>query len=467
MWPKREIKNLPQPPTLWSALGVGVVVLSLAIGTGELILWPYLVSQFGLGIMWGALLGFTFQYILNQEIGRLTLATGESFFTASARLVFWLPIVWLVFAILLYVWPGWAGALGTIMVALTGVGDFKLWAWFCLILVLFITLVGRSAYQVLELAVKILAPIFIILLVIVSFYNLDFNNFLDLGRGMINFGWWPVGLKPEVFLAAIVFSGTGGLLNVGISLWYRDKALGMGKYAGRITNPLNGKEEAVAVSGFTFLDTDIENMIRWKKWWRYLVFDQGVLFWGLGLFSVSLLALNAEAILGTTGSVPEGIEVVVMQANIFGEVWGSLGSKVFLVMVLVMLFSTMWTILDAFTRIMSDIIYTNARAGQLKFMFKIFKNISIHRLYYGLFVSIVIINMILIPFNQPFQFLILSSVLGGIAMAIYTPLLIWHNNTKLPKLIRPSLITNFLMICAWLFYAGFSLWLILDLINLV
>jgi len=47
MWPKRDIKNLPQPPTLWSALGVGVVVLSLAIGTGELILWPYLVSQFG------------------------------------------------------------------------------------------------------------------------------------------------------------------------------------------------------------------------------------------------------------------------------------------------------------------------------------------------------------------------------------------------------------------------------------
>jgi len=65
---------------------------------------------------------------------------------------------------------GWAGALGTIMVALTGVGDFKLWAWFCLILVLFITLVGRSAYQVLELAVKILAPIFIILLVPFGIY---------------------------------------------------------------------------------------------------------------------------------------------------------------------------------------------------------------------------------------------------------------------------------------------------------
>jgi len=101
--PQLKIRSLPKAPYWSKALGVGVVAMGLAIGTGELIMWPYLVTKFGLGILWGALLGITFQYFINQEVGRITLATGESFFTASLRVFSWFIPFWLISAVLLYV----------------------------------------------------------------------------------------------------------------------------------------------------------------------------------------------------------------------------------------------------------------------------------------------------------------------------------------------------------------------------
>ncbi|MEW5805558.1 MAG: hypothetical protein AB1721_02450 [Patescibacteria group bacterium] len=56
---------MPQPPAWNKALGVGIVVMGLALGTGELILWPHLIVKFGLGLLWLALLGITLQYFIN------------------------------------------------------------------------------------------------------------------------------------------------------------------------------------------------------------------------------------------------------------------------------------------------------------------------------------------------------------------------------------------------------------------
>src|SRR3989344_6750056 len=105
-YPELEKRDLPAPPSWTKALGVGVVVMGLAMGTGELILWPHLVTSHGLGILWFALVGIVSQYFINQEVARYTLATGESFFTASARITQWLVPFWFGSALLLYVWPG-------------------------------------------------------------------------------------------------------------------------------------------------------------------------------------------------------------------------------------------------------------------------------------------------------------------------------------------------------------------------
>jgi len=80
----KQSNQLPEPITLRKSIGPSIILLGLALGSGELIMWPYLVSQYGLGIIWGGLAGITFQYFLNTEIMRYTLARGESVFVAAA-----------------------------------------------------------------------------------------------------------------------------------------------------------------------------------------------------------------------------------------------------------------------------------------------------------------------------------------------------------------------------------------------
>lgn len=458
-----EERELPQPPHWRKAIGVGVVVMGLAIGTGELVLWPHLVTKHGLDILWAALLGISFQYFINQEVARHAIATGESFFTSSSRVLSWFAPFWLLSAALLYIWPGWANAIGTTLAELIGFGDYLAWAWFSLLLVLIFSFTGKVAYRVLEGSLKIIIPVFFILLLVASFLNLSWENVRQAFAGITRFGFFPEGINMTTLLGAIVFAGAGGLLNLCISLWYRDKQVGMGKHAGRIINPITGRDEAVSFTGFSFPLTS-ENLARWKKWMHFVRVDQGLIFWFLGFITLVLLSVNAYATLTPKGLIPEGTAVAVVQAHIFGDQWGTFGFNLFLVMAFLMLFSVMWTVIDAFTRIVSDVLYVNSRIGPFEKYLKWFRNISVHKMYYGSILVIVLLSAILVPIGQPLVLLTISAVLGGATMAIYIPVLIYLNNYKLPKALRPGWFTNIAMTAAGVFYIYFVAYLIWNLI---
>lgn len=454
-----ETKELPAAPHWSKALGVGIVAMGLAIGTGELILWPHLITKHGLGILWTALLGITFQYFINQEVARLALARGESFFTTSSRLFKWFAPFWLVAAIILYIWPGWASALGTIASEILGFGDYKIWAWLCLGIILVLTLTGKSAYQVLEKFLRLIVPSFFILLVISSVLTLSVSDLIAAGRGLTNIGGLPLDIDPNVLLGAIVFAGAGGLLNLCLSLWYRDKQAGMGFHAGRITNVITGKTESVSPSGYEFELSSL-HLTRWRQWMRFVRVDQGVIFWLLGLITLVLLSVNAYAVLSPLRVVPEGLQVASLQAKIFETHWGFWGKEIFLVMAFLMLFSVMWTIIDAVTRIVGDTLFVNSQSGPFKKYLSPLKNLSAGKLYYTLIIAIVIISGLLIPLKQPLFLITTSAVLGGFAMAVYTPLILYLSNRTLPKPLRPGIITNTFLILASIFYISFATFLI-------
>lgn len=457
---EKEIRDLPEPPKLRKALGVGIVVTGLAIGTGELIMWPHLVTKHGLGILYLALIGITLQLFINHEVARHALATGESFFTSSSRIFKWFAPMWLMSAILLYVWPGWAAAIGTTLRELFGFGNYLWWAVASLILVVILTFTGKAAYGILEKSLKVIVPTFFILLVISSFMIISAADVKEFFLEFIRFRGIPADASLAVFLGAIVFSGAGGLLNLCVSLWYRDKEIGMGKYAGRILNPITGKTESVSFKGYSF-NPEGRNMIHWKSWMRFVRIDQVLIFWLLGIVTLILLSVNAYAVLTPKGLVPDGLNVAVVQAQIFGENWGAFGFNLFLVMAFLMLFSVMWTVIDAFTRIVSDIIYVNARVGPFQKFLSGLRNIPLSHLYYGLIVAIVLISILLLPLEQPLALLTISAVLGGMTMTIYVPIIMYLNNRRLPEKLRPGLFINAVMLAAFLFYAYFSVRIIL------
>jgi len=81
-----KIEKMPEAPAFRKLLGPSFILLGLGLGSGELVLWPYLTSNFGMGIIWAAVLGVAMQFFMNMEIERYTLARGESIFVGFARL---------------------------------------------------------------------------------------------------------------------------------------------------------------------------------------------------------------------------------------------------------------------------------------------------------------------------------------------------------------------------------------------
>ena len=68
-------------------MGPGLVMAGLAIGSGELIMWPWITSVVGAQLLWAAAIGIFLQLWVNIEIGRWAIVTGESPFTGMARVI--------------------------------------------------------------------------------------------------------------------------------------------------------------------------------------------------------------------------------------------------------------------------------------------------------------------------------------------------------------------------------------------
>ncbi|MGH3664531.1 MAG: Nramp family divalent metal transporter, partial [Egibacteraceae bacterium] len=47
-------------------MGPSVILLAVSIGSGEFVLWPFITSQFGLVVMWAAVVGILTQYFINM-----------------------------------------------------------------------------------------------------------------------------------------------------------------------------------------------------------------------------------------------------------------------------------------------------------------------------------------------------------------------------------------------------------------
>ena len=74
-------KKLPN----WKLVGPGAILVGLSIGAGEIIIWPRIVAEYGASMVWAAVLGVFLQMWINFEVGRWTIATGETVYTGYCR----------------------------------------------------------------------------------------------------------------------------------------------------------------------------------------------------------------------------------------------------------------------------------------------------------------------------------------------------------------------------------------------
>ena len=249
--------DLPErEKSFWKMTGPGAVMIGLAIGSGELVLWPWITAKFGTEMMWAAALGVFLQMWINIEIGRWAVATGESPFTGFARISkLW---VWF-FMSLLFVsafLPGWGRATGTslriLLFGIDGPGPDWLWTGIVLALVLVILFGPKRIYSTVERVVLVLVATVIVGMLIVAFRVGTLADLGSMAKGIANFG--HIRLDDEFtfmrFFGAVVFAGAGGVGNLFYAYYLRDKGIGMGKRIPVLLNPLREAERGSSDIGY-------------------------------------------------------------------------------------------------------------------------------------------------------------------------------------------------------------------------
>src|SRR6187401_845991 len=244
--PVREIREMPEPPSnYWRLVGPGIVAGGVGLSSGEFVLWPFISSQVGLVLLWGALIGVVTQFFLNMEVERYTLATGETAVTGFNR--FWKH--WgLLFAVMGYfanLWPGWAISAATLASYLFG-GSPTIIAIASLVVIGFSLTFAPVIYVALERLIFVKVAAVLILVVLGVAFAIEPASWQALPAAFTGIGTIPPGLNVALVFGAIAFAGSGGPQNLCQSNWIRDKGFGMGQYVPRLVSPVTGDEQASA-----------------------------------------------------------------------------------------------------------------------------------------------------------------------------------------------------------------------------
>ncbi|MQA08612.1 MAG: hypothetical protein GEU98_08675 [Pseudonocardiaceae bacterium] len=459
--PAVEFRDLPEPVPLRKISGASVIILATAIGSGEMVLWPYITSQIGFVFMWAAIVGFGIQFFLNMEIERYTLATGESAITGFAR--YWKPWWWLfiIFALLQNFWPGWAtGASTTVSFAL-GLGDdppvvpITIAALVAIGITLTLSPVVYQWVEKIQAVLVGLIMLFVIVAIPVATTGEAWGALFTEGVGDIGFPAGDSGLGIALLLGALAFAGAGGANNLVQSNYIRDKGMGMGQRIPRIVSPITGHEEARPSLGYMF-PTNEENMRRWRGWWKVANWEQFITFFLIGVLSLIILSVLAYSTLPVGEVQQEDLAFLQLEGQALKETVAPWFGTTFWLAGTFALFSTNLGIIDYTCRLIADQLKINALKDSQYW--------SESKIYVAFIWLMIIVGSVILlaGVDQPFVLVVISSSIAGVQMFIYSGLLMMLNRRALPEQLKIRGTRLAVLAVSFVFFGILSVLLVLD-----
>lgn len=449
--------ELPEPITLKASIGPSFILLGLALGSGELIMWPYLVSQYGLGIIWGGLIGITFQYFLNTEIMRYTLAWGESVFVGWRR---WGRVIpaWFIFSTVIpWALPGFVTASAELLHHLFPALPVRSTSVLLIILTGLIISSGKTLYKTMETFQRSLMLIGVPFIFGLTLYLSRGSDYLALLRGLIGIGdgynFLPIGIAMGSFLGAFAYSGGGGNLNLSQSYYIKEKGMGMGKYGVGIKTLLSG-HDTHRLDGSIFSLT-ATNLSRWRRWWRLVCTEHALVFWGIGLATILILALLSHTTAYGVDSAG-GLGFFYTEAEMISARSTPIFGSLFIFAGVLMLFTTQIGVLESASRIVAEnILLLTHRHND---------SVNASRMFYVVLWIELVFSAIFLALGatEPRTILTLGAILNAAAMMVAF-ILILLLNLRLPRLLRPSLTRQIILLTAATFFVYFLSKIITDL----
>jgi manganese transport protein len=410
------------PSTLFAALtriGPGMVLAAAIVGSGELIATTTLGAQVGYAALWVIVASCAIKPIVQAELGRYTVATGETMLEGFNRIpgprlggASWLVWAWAIMVMLTQLQVGGMyGGVAQVMHLL--IPAVPIWAWVALTFGLTLSLLLGGGYNrverfsVFKVALFTLLTVCAALVLLASPQYFSFSDMLS-------------GLKPTLPLAGLAtaiavfgITGVGATELVMYPYWCVEK--GYARYAGR----RDGSPEWVA---------------RARGWIRVMHID---ILLSLLIYTVATVAfyLLGAGVLHGMGIVPAAGDMIPVLSNIYTQTLGGWALYAFYAGAIVTLYGTIFAATAAHARVFADSIrllgvYERGDYERRKFFRSVFVVV----------LSIVPTSAYLF-FRSPVQMV----VAGGIAQAVMLPLIglaIIYLRRHVPSDIRPSPLTT-------------------------
>ena len=447
-----------------------MIALGVSIGSGEFLLGPAAFVKYGLSLLWVVGVAALLQTLLNVELMRYTMATGEPIVTGFMRMrphsTFW---AWF-YAVLYFLqmgWPGWAGAAaGAVFFLfakrLPGAGEAGLvyGIGVGLFLMCGLDLDGRTANRANT-----------------RISQLDhgrsdhrrarstrrsFRSTINLGRGRRRVCWVrrQDRIRFNLFLPAPTSSCSVRSLptrrrwrrkfdveQLGARQGLRNEQHASGSFprqwaARKLRWPTRAARSNLMP----------QSLERWRGWWRIMRVDQ----WGV-YFTGAVLGMVLPALLYVTfvpaGSDIRGLGIAAALAQAVATQKGAIFGGVIAVLGVWILFKTQLDILEGMTRAITDILWTGSAR------IRAWRGGDVRVVYYSVLVVISLWGIVALRLTQPIILLSFSANMAGIVFIISSLHLLYVNTRLLPVELRPPMWRRLALVALALFYGLFlTMW---------
>ena len=466
------IDELPAPPpfnfrNIIAVIGPGAIMAATSIGGGEWLVGPAAAVKYSSSIFLIATVAILLQVIFNLEAIRYTLYTGEPIYGGIMRLKpgarFW-AVYYSVIGFFQLGWPALAGSaaaalLSSFLGRMPGMPDREIQIWLTigiLLLVVFILSFGGTIERMLEKFAWIMLALVFTFLIAVNIAFVPAAHWWDTFKGFFQMTGLPRPIDWGLIGALAATAGSGGLGNLTVTNWIRDKGFGMGAKVGAIPSAIAGHELRLSHVGKIFAVND-SSLARWREWMRYVTVDQ-IWVWGLFCFVGMFLNVNLATHIVPHGTDLQGLGAGAYQAEYLRKLWPALW--------FLTLFNGFWILFktqlgntDILVRTVTDALWMSSRRVRA------WKGGRIQWVYYSILGAFTIWAFLAISFASPMTLFKILANVAGLVLAIAGVQIFWVNRRFLPRALRPPLWRELLLLTCSAFYAFFSFFVFRNLLQ--
>ena len=437
-------KSIPKAPKGWKRfiwLGPSFLWMLSAAGSGEVLFTPRIASLYGYSLLWALIAAVSLKWFINREVGRYTVCTGETVLSGFHKLPG--PQNWAIWIILIpqlvvavATIAGMSGAAADALKLVTG-GSILFITVSIIVITGVIVLIGK--YKLVEMVASVCGVLLSVAVVAAAISI--FPDGREMVQGLVP--RVPADIRYDEFLPWLGFmlAGAAGLM------WYSNWVQARGYGAAGGDNKFDVRN----------LSKDEESTLR--KWLGQMTLSNTLAVVGAMLIALAFLILGAE-LLRPEGLVPEEEKMSEVLGMLLGNIWGPIGFWFMIAAIFITFWTTALTNQDGWgrmfasgTKILFDQFNVSATWNREEVLRKIY------------IVGLLIVSpaLLYLIYGEPVNLLKLAGAIEATHIPIVAALTLYLNTKKLPKALRPSVVSFGATALAAVFFIFFAVFYILQL----